>query len=80
MEDYIIELARKYYEKCGNSSGGSLHIVLDDGNVSDHNVRYCREYAIKNGDADGVVLADALLYLSIEQRRKVYAQYSLYAG
>lgn len=68
----VIPLVRAYYAKPGNSAGGSLHIVLDDGNVSDAHIRFCMDEAQKNGDEDGVILARLLLSLSKTQRRKLY--------
>lgn len=67
----IAPLVRAYYAKPGNGGGGSLHIVLEDHNVKDHDVRWCIEYARKNGDEDGVRLGEMLLRLSPTQRRKL---------
>jgi len=54
-----------------NLAGGSLHIVLDDYNVKDGDVRYCMESAAKNGDVAGFFLAWTLLTMSLTQRRKL---------
>lgn len=69
----ILSLARKYYEKPGNAVGGSLHIVLEDGNTQDGDVMFCLEYAQKQGDMDGVELAELLLSMSKTQRKKLSA-------
>lgn len=61
-----------YYAKPGNSVGGNLHLVLEDGNVSDRDVAYCREIALERGDADGADLAERLMGMSKTQRRKLY--------
>ena len=50
---------------------GSLHIVLDDGNVRDDHVTFCREYATKNGDTEGAELAEILLTMSKTQRLRL---------
>lgn len=66
-------MVARYYLETGNLSGGSLHIVTDDGNLEDGDIQYCRAYAEEQGDTAGVELADAFLRLSPRQRRKVYA-------
>lgn len=58
---------------------GSLHIVLDDGNVRDSDVAFCQKYARERGDAEGAFLADVLAGCSKSQRlnlprRMAYAQ------
>lgn len=68
----VLKLVREYYSKPGNGAGGSLHIVLDDGNLKDEDILFCREWAKKEKDEDGVVLADLILSLSKTQRRKLY--------
>lgn len=69
----VLPLMYAYYRKDGNNSGGSLHIVLDDGNVSDKSVQFCLDRAIECGDADGTALAKKLLLMSKTQRKKMYA-------
>ncbi len=68
----VVPLVDAYYAKPGNSVGGSLHTVLDDGNLRDSHIAYCRETAEKNGDSAGVHIANLLLQMSMTQRRKVY--------
>lgn len=65
-------LAEAYYEKPGNECGGSLHIVLDDGNVEDGCVTFCEQWAHERGDNDGVALARLLIQMTRTQREKVY--------
>ena len=67
----VLPKIRAYYAKPNNLSGGSLHIVLDDGNVRDCDVRYCVEFAQKRCDSDGVSLAETLLLMSRAQRFKL---------
>lgn len=60
-----------YREKPGNGAWGSLHIVLDDGNVTDDDVRFCIDWAEHNGDSDGKRLGEVLLRMSKTQRKKL---------
>ena len=64
---------RKYAALPGNSVGGSLHIVLDDGNVDDGSVRHCIEWARERDDVAGVELGEILLRMSRTQRKKLSA-------
>lgn len=54
-----------------NPTWGSLHIILEDGNISNANVAYCIDRAIENGDAEGERLARLLLTMSKTQRLKL---------
>lgn len=68
----VLPVVRAYYAKPGNGAGGSLHLVLDDGNIGTSSVVFCREYALRNNDLDGVALAELLLKMSYTQRKKLY--------
>lgn len=37
----VIPAVHAYRDSKGNTLGGSLHIVLDDGNVDDSSVKFC---------------------------------------
>jgi len=65
----VIERFREYQAK--NPAWGSLHIVLDDGNVEDHSVLFCYQYAIEKQDLEGADLALLLLKMSKTQRLKL---------
>ncbi len=65
----VIHLFADYYSK--NASWGSLHIVMDDGNVTDDNVRFCKEWARKENDKEGERLSDILLLMSKSQRIRI---------
>lgn len=67
----VLELARAYYEH--HPVGGALHIALDDGNLRDSDLEFCRRRAERDADLPGVTLATHLLACSKTQRRKVYA-------
>lgn len=56
-----------------NGVGGSLHIVLDDGNIRDSDLRFCLDYALTKGDTEGAALARLLLGMTKTQRKKVHA-------
>ena len=68
----VLPLVRAYYAKPGNLAGGSLHILLDDGNVDDSSVEFCEKVAVERGDEDGVALARILRRMSKTQRKKLY--------
>ncbi|OGO11234.1 MAG: hypothetical protein A2Y53_07615 [Chloroflexi bacterium RBG_16_47_49] len=67
----LVPLIKKYYAKPGNGVGGSLHIVLEDGNTQDVHVNKCLEWAKEQGDIDGIVLAELLLKMTRTQRGKL---------
>jgi hypothetical protein len=48
---------------------GSLHIVLEDGNVSNSDVLFCRQWAADHDDTEGVALAEILMVMSKTQRK-----------
>lgn len=60
-----------YYEEPGNGAWGSLHIVLDDGNVGDDCVLFCKQWALDRDDHEGAALADILLTLTKAQRGRL---------
>lgn len=67
----VLPFVRALYEvEC---TGGSLHIVLDDGNLADSHVRFCLDEARKIGDRFGEALASVLLRMSVTQRAKLRA-------
>lgn len=69
----VLPVMRAFARLPGNGAAGSLHIVLDDGNVSDEDVRFCLEEARLRGDVPGAELAGLLLRMSRTQRRKLSA-------
>lgn len=70
--DELVEACRKYYQKPGNCAGGCLHIFLDDGNIGQKDVEFCRDYAREHNDADGLFIAEQILGLSKRGRWKLY--------
>ena len=71
----VMPMICEYRDTEGNGVGGSLHIVLDDGNVEDHFVSRCVEEAEKKGDVAGANLGRTLLKMSKTQRRKISANF-----
>lgn len=67
----VAALLAAYGRKPGNGVGGSLHIVVDDGNVSDSDLHYCRQHAVERCDEDGVAIVDLMLQMTKTQRRKL---------
>jgi hypothetical protein len=55
------------------SVGGSLHIVLDDGNTADSHIRWCLENSImKANDKTARIIAEELLKLDDQTRKNMY--------
>ena len=67
----VLPIMYAYRDVKGNESGGSLHVVLDDGNTEDAHVNFCIRYAKDQGDAAGVQLGEMLLKMSPAQRKKL---------
>lgn len=65
----VVDRFRAYYKD--NPAWGSLHIVLDDGNVRDSDVEFCRLLAQKRDDVEGESLAEILAQMSKTQRIKL---------
>jgi hypothetical protein len=62
--------ARRMIDQLYNrhSAGCCLHIVTDDGNIADNHVRFCVEYAVKEGHPSCEELAKLFLSMTIRQR------------
>jgi hypothetical protein len=68
-----------YHDASGNNAaGGWLHVVLDDGNLEDNNIRFCMRAAQEHSDAAGVALAIAILGASEEERSALWEARDLY--
>ena len=55
--------------------GGSLHIVLDDGNLDDVDIAYCYGCAKEEEDELAVEICECLLSWSEEMRQQLYESY-----
>lgn len=51
-------LIKDYYKN--NPSGGNCHIVLDDYNVRDSDIKFCMNECINNNDVDGLTIMIAM--------------------
>lgn len=65
--------AELYYRLPKNGSGGTLHVVLDDGNLEDVHVRDCMMDAIGEDDYLGYLIAHLLLQMPQWQRERLYS-------
>lgn len=76
--DRINLLVEILYEDLGECCGGLLHIVLDDGNLENHHIKWCIEQCEKRENfnrSDKLLckrIANEMLGLTMEQRRLVY--------
>jgi hypothetical protein len=68
----VVPLLLKFYKHEENSSGGPLHIVLDDGNIATHHVTWCAEQARREGNSEGEEIATLMAQMTLTQRRKLY--------
>lgn len=64
-----LPFVQKLYSRHG--AGCCLHVVLDDGNVKDDDVKFCIEEAQTKGHQDCLELAKILLEMSKTQRKKL---------
>lgn len=60
-----------YQARPENGAWGSLHIVMEDENVRDGNVRFCEQWARDRDDDEGVRLARILQSMSRTQRLRL---------
>ncbi len=67
----VAELIAAYEDIPENSNGGSLHIVIEDGNWEADHVRWCIDYAKERGDVLGAKLGALLLLLSEADRQEI---------
>ena len=67
----VLPLVKALYATPEGGCGCCLHIVLDDCNVSDGDVQFCRDYAVERGHTDCVTLSDLLLKMSKTQRHRL---------
>lgn len=63
------DMIARYYAKDGNGVGGNLHVILDDGNVNNEHIDFCRKQCARNGDVDGLAILDVIAAMPEEDRR-----------
>jgi len=68
-EDAFVGLIQSYY--MNHCTGGSLHIVLDDGNWERHHITWCAGYACGQDDDHGNDIANLLLVMSDDQLKRI---------
>lgn len=66
-EDYM----RFVHYQRDNRGNSVFHIVLENKNIKDSHVNFCRDLAVKRNDVEGLALADILLGMSKSQRIKL---------
>lgn len=72
MKPTIPDVVERFSEYVRNHpNGGSLHIVLEDGNIDTESVMWCINYASVHGDVEGEALGRVLLTMSKTQRNKL---------
>lgn len=76
----VIRRFAAYHESPRGGSWGSLHIVLDEGNVRDGDVGQCIPWAEERGDLEAADLARLLLRMSKSQRWRVARKVQEFLG
>ena len=74
----FIALIQPYYDF--HCTGGSLHVALDDGNLSDETVDFCIGYAKKDNDSYGLALGKILRAMTEDDREELYELYREYCA
>lgn len=67
----VLPRVKAYVNQPGNGVGGRLHIILDDGNVQDHDVQWCIDNALEVGDVEAAEIGRLLLSMTKTQRLKI---------
>lgn len=60
-----------YRDSPGGNVGGNLHIILDDGNIRDKDIKHCRDVCRHRHDLAGLRLCELLLQMSKSQRARL---------
>jgi hypothetical protein len=72
FSDLLVAMQLEYYQHHG--AGGPLHITLDDQNVEDTHLKFCRTQASFEGDMAGLAILDMLEQLDEGERYGVIQQ------
>ena len=72
FSDVLVAMQSAYYQH--HTSGGPLHILLDDQNVENEHLSFCRGHASFEGDMAGIAILDMLDQLEPDQREGVIQQ------
>lgn len=74
MKEILLKQIKQYLAIEGNEVGGNLHIVLDDGNLEDKHILWCRARCMDIHDVLGVYICDNLLRMTYKEREDIYEQ------
>jgi hypothetical protein len=72
LKPFLCVFIKYYYDALGNSRGGTLHIVLYDGNIDKDFISTCRIFAREEGDSFGIFLCDLLELFSEDELEELY--------
>lgn len=72
LKPMLCDLIAYYRDDLGHSAGGSLHIVLDDGNLEDGHIWHCQQFAKEEGDSFGYFLATLMRYFTEDELQVLY--------
>lgn len=67
LEQKLPILIAYYKELPNNGAGGSLHIILDDGNLSHSCITFCSDLCEQKGDSLGQLICDILIQYSEDE-------------
>ena len=80
--EYDIKLQKKWMACCLidayydlEGAGGTLHVILDDGNYDDQCLNLCLEDAKKYNDYWGITIGNLLLEFTEEEREQIVERY-----
>jgi len=78
----ISELLEVFVKELGRCTGGDLHIVLDEMNIEDRNIKYCFIYMLNYGNYCPIThdLIMRLYLMDRDKRLKVCKQFQKIAG
>lgn len=76
LKPYAVAFISFYYKELGNSMGGNLHIVLDDGNIETNWIDSCEKDCQLENDTFGVFLCRLLKSMSHQERKKAYLSHT----
>lgn len=74
--DRILYLICHYYDQ--EPVGGHLHIVLDDDNINDISIAFCKGGALEARDYEAVDIASLMLLMTMKQRKKLLKELENY--
>lgn len=66
----VLPLVHAIYAR--HAAGCCLHILTDDGNISDDDAAFCLSHARERGHADCIAAAEMLVQMTKTQRHQVY--------